>query len=63
MINSKLMTEQKEEFESLTKRIENGDFTEEEAVDILKQLDDCYSVLGVFLKKVKVEKISQDLKK
>ncbi len=56
------MEQDNEKLESLLKRIENGEISEEEKLSILKELNFSYDVLNTLLDEIKVAKLTNDIK-
>ena len=52
-----------EEVESLVKRIESGELSEDEELSLLRELDFSYDVMDKYLEEIKVVKLSEELKK
>ena len=57
------MSNIKEEIESLVKKMENGDLSEQEELAVLEELNSIYDIVNKVLEEIKVEQLSANLKK
>ncbi len=55
-------TQQNEALEVLIKKLENGELTQEQELEFLKELNFSYDVLNKFLEELKIAKLSAEMK-
>ena len=52
-----------DELEALIKKVESGEATNEEKLELLKQIDDMDSILNALLDEVQAQKLREELEK
>ena len=54
---------QPHEIDAMIAKVESGEATSEEVLQLLKEIDDQYSALNMYLDEVKVQKLREQLEK